>query len=157
MQTKNTIQVSLPKNLVVELYTCHEHLPSWSPGFLSFTILNDGTETSPPTYRQRYVAMGREIEEVLTLIENTLPDGFTTVSDNGGKLRRVSQFKFEKRGENTTQITVRNTFKGEYSVHLIEEDLQAYTQNFLERFKEFAENRIDETNGYSTKAPSDTK
>ena len=141
MQTANQIELGLAREKVAELYTCHDLLPSWSPGFLSFEVLCDGTTSRSPTFRQRYLAMGREIEEVLTLVENKLPSGFCVVADNDGTLTRESQIKFEKIGGSATRITVLNTFSGEYAVHLVKEDLYNYTQQFLAAFKGFAESR----------------
>ena len=141
MQTANQIEVGLAREKVAELYTCHDLLPSWSPGFLSFEVLCDGTTSRSPTFRQRYLAMGREIEEVLTLVENNLPNGFCVVAENGGTLTRESRIAFEQLGDGVTRVTVLNTFSGEHVVHLVKEDLQDYTQQFLETFRAFAESR----------------
>ena len=141
MQTTNQIEVALPRQKVTELYTCHDLLPSWSPGFLSFEVLCDGTTGSSPTFRQRYLAMGREIDEVLTLLENNLPNGFCILAENGGTLTRESKITFEEIGEASTRVVVGNTFSGVYVPHLVKQDLHDYTQQFLEMFKAFAENR----------------
>jgi hypothetical protein len=141
MQTTNQIKVPLPRERVVELYTCHELLPSWSPGFLSFDVICDGTGGNKPAFRQRYLAMGREIDEEITLMENDLPHGFCTRAENGGTLTRESNVTFQPIDENATRIVVRNTFSGEYVVHLVKQDLQDYTRQYLETFKAFAESR----------------
>ena len=85
--------------------------------------------------------MGKEIDEEATLLENNLPHGFCTLSDNGGTLTRESRITFEEMGEATTRMVVRNTFSGEHVPHLVKLDLQDYTQQFLETFKAFAESR----------------
>jgi hypothetical protein len=141
LQTTNQIEVGLAQEKVAELYTCHDLLPSWSPGFLSFEVICDGIPGGLPTFRQRYMALGREIEEVLTLVKNNLPNGFCVLADNGGTLTRKSAIAFEQLGETTTRITVLNTFSGEYVGHLVKEDLQNYTQQFLETFRAFAESQ----------------
>jgi len=85
--------------------------------------------------------MGREIDEVGTLLENNLPHGFCIRADNGGTLTRESRITFEEMGESITRMIVRNTFSGEHIVHLVKPDLQHTTQQFLEAFKAFAERR----------------
>ena len=85
--------------------------------------------------------MGREIDEVVTLLENSLPNGFCTLAENGGTLTRESKLTFEEIGEAITRIVVRNEFSGEYVPHLVSQDLHEYTQRFLETFKAFAESR----------------
>ena len=143
LETWNQIEVSLPRRRVSELYTCRDLLPSWSPGFVSLEVLCEGTATRKPTFRQRYRAMGREIDEVLTLMENDLPRGLCVVADNGGTLTRESRITFEEVDETTTQLIVWNTFTGEAVPHLVRQDLQDYTQAFLKTFKAFAESRED--------------
>ena len=141
MQTTNQIEVALPRQKVTELYTCHDLLPSWSPGFLSFEVLCDGTTNSSPTFRQRYLAMGREIDEVLTLLENNLPNGFCILAENGGTLTRESRITFEEIDEAITRLVVKNRYSGEHVPHLVKQDLHSYTQQFLETFKAFAQSR----------------
>jgi hypothetical protein len=141
MQTMNQIEVALPQEKVVELYTCHDLLPAWSPGFVSLEVLHEGTLGRLPTFKQRYTAMGRDIEEILTLVENDLPSGFVVVAENGGTLTRESRVTFERLADRATQIKVLNTYSGEWVVHLVQEDLHSYTQQFLESFRVFAESK----------------
>ena len=141
MKTRNEITVALAQERVVELYTCQDLLPSWSPGLRSFDVIGDGTDGSKPRFRQRYLAMGREIDEEITLLENNLPSGFCTRAENGGTLTRESRTTFESIDQNSTRIVVLNSFSGEHVVHLVSEDLHNYTQHFLAAFKTFAENK----------------
>ena len=141
MQTMNQIEVALPQEKVAELYTCHDLLPAWSPGFVSFEVLHEGTPGRLPTFRQRYTAMGRDIEEILTLVENDLPSGFVVVAENGGTLTRESRVTFRRLTDSATQIKVSNTYSGEWVVHLVPEDLHSYTQQFLESFRVFADSK----------------
>ncbi len=140
MRTRNQIEVGLPRSRAAELYTCHEQLASWSPGFLSIEVLSDGTADTKPTFKSRYRAMGKEIEEVLTLVENRLPEAMCVVATlAGGLLRRESRICFEATGPDTTRLTVHNSFSGAHAPYLVESELQVYTQAFLECFKDFAE------------------
>ena len=141
MQTVNQIDVALPRLRVTELYTCHDLLPAWSPGFLSLEVLCDGTGGGRPTFRQRYLAMGREIDEVLTLLDNNLPAGLRVLAENGGTLTRESTITFEELGDAITRVVVHNRFSGEHVPHLVKQDLHDYTQRFLETFRAFAERR----------------
>ena len=141
MQTTNQIEVGLPQEKVAELYTAHDLLPAWSPGFVSLDVLDEGAPGRFPTFRQRYAAMGRDIEEILTLTDNDLPNGFVVVADNGGMLTRESRVTFKGIADSTTKIEVLNTYSGEWVVHLVEEDLYNYTQQHLKAFKGFAESR----------------
>ena len=56
-------------------------------------------------------------------------------------LTRESRITFEETGETATRMVVHNTFSGEHLPHLVKQDLQDYTQQFLETFKAFAEGR----------------
>ena len=141
MQTTNQIEVGLARERVAELYTCHDLLPSWSPGFVSFEVLHDGRGDMPPTFKQRYVAMGREVEEVITLLEDGLPHRFRLVADNGGTLTRETEVIFEEMAGASTRVVICNTFSGEKAPYLVQKELQSYTQKFLEAFKAFSEGR----------------
>ena len=141
MQTTNHMDIALPFQTVSELYTCHDLLPSWSLGFVSLEVLCDGTDGSRPRFRQRYRAMGKEIDEVLTLMENNLPHGFCVVAEQEGVGTRESVVTFEAIGQGSTRVVVRNHFRGDFVPHLVKGDLQDYTQKFLEAFKAFAESR----------------
>ena len=141
MQTINQIEVALPQEKVAELYTCPDLLPAWSPGFLSLEVLHKGSSDRLPTFRQRYTAMGRDIEEIITLVENNLPSGFVVLAENGRTLTRESRITFGPLGDSAAQIKVLNTYNGEWVVHLVQEDLHSYTQQFLEAFRVFAESK----------------
>ncbi|HCP44795.1 MAG TPA: hypothetical protein DIU15_02015 [Deltaproteobacteria bacterium] len=141
MQTTNQLEVGLARERVAALYTCHDLLPAWSPGFLSLEVICDNKPTDLPTFRQRYTAMGREIEEVLTVVENNLPYGCCVVAESGDKQYRESTITFEAISDSVTRIVVRNQFSGEHVPYLVPQDLHNYTQAFLETFKTFAESR----------------
>ena len=83
--------------------------------------------------------MGREIEEVLTLLENNLPEGLRILADNGGTLTRESSVTFERAEAGYTRVTIENHFRGAHVPTLVEQELWDYTQAFLRVFKTFVE------------------
>jgi len=135
VRTTNHVDVALPRERVVDLYTCQELLPSWSPGLISFEQVGEGV------FRQRYVVMGREIDERLTVVALDLPRRLHTRADSGGGLTRDSEVTFDALDEATTRVVVHNRFSGDPIAHLVPEDLHGYTQRFLEVFQAFAEGR----------------
>ena len=82
-----------------------------------------------------------EIDEVITLVEDNLPDGLHLLADSGGMLTRASETTFEALSAGATRVVVRNTFSGEHLPYLVESDLHGYTQSFLETFRDFAQGR----------------
>jgi hypothetical protein len=61
--------------------------------------------------------------------------------NEAGMLTRESQITFEEVDETSTRLVVHNIFSGEHVAHLVKQDLNKYTQQFLETFKAFAESR----------------
>ena len=55
------------------LNASHEHLACRSPGLLSNEVLNEGAAGTKPTFTFRYWAMGKEMEEVLSLVTERQP------------------------------------------------------------------------------------
>jgi hypothetical protein len=144
VQTRNQIRIALPFVRVGELYTCRDLLPTWSPGFVSFELVSGEHGDLGTVYRQRYQAMGKQIEELMTILSMDMPRGFHTMSsDPAGTMYRDTTVRFEAIDDGTTRITVHNQFSGEKLPLLVHEDLQAYTQQYLEIFRTFAESRSD--------------
>ena len=141
MRTTNQILIALPLDRVAELYTCHELLPSWSPGFISLEYVSGERGAVDSVFRHRYVVKGQEIEDITTLVAIDWPNGYRILSNCMDKGYRESTLRFEALDPTTTRITVHNLFSGEYVPHLVQEELQAYVEQHLETFKTFAESR----------------
>ena len=54
MQTNNSIEIPLSIDVVCQLYTCHEQLPDWSPGFISLDLMEGNRGDVGSIYEQRY-------------------------------------------------------------------------------------------------------
>lgn len=139
MQTKNHVEIGLGQVRVAELYTCRESLPKWFPALVSFEVLDDGTSGQSFRAIQTYTVMGKRIEEEILLLEEDLPHCFSTISTHGEHLKRKSTISFKRLDETRTKLTVRNEFSGQIVDQLVKHQLHSYTQETIERFRDFAE------------------
>ena len=139
MKTTNQIEIGLSLQRASDLYTCHEQIPKWSPGFISLETVKSVDGGVGNVYRLRYSVNGKEIDELLTLLALDLPNSYRVRSNHKDLFYRESAIEFHAIDESTTKLTVHNEFSGEYLPHLVHEELQGYTQMYLETFKAFAE------------------
>lgn len=142
MLITNQIDIALPQRRVADLYSNHDLLPQWSPGFQSIESLCDGTPGRLPRFRLKYTAAGKAFEEILTVLINKSPHRLCILAENrDNSLRRESTITFEGLEASSTRVIINNRFRGSKVAHLVEEDLFEYTQAFLETFKRFAEHQ----------------
>ena len=137
MRIRNEIIIAGLRERVCELYCSQALLPHWSPGFISLTHVGGVCGTEGAVYRQVYRFENRQMDELITLQELTLPERLRVVADLGGGNRRDSVCCFEAVDEGRTRMIVVNKFSGPILPHLVAEELEAYTQNFLELFRVF--------------------
>ena len=138
MQTSNSIEIPLTIDVVSQLYTCHEQLPKWSPGFISLDLMEGNRGDVGSIYEQRYRFKEKEIVERITILALDVPNRIHLLSQGQSKLIRESVITFDSIGFSATKLTVENEFRGEVVEYLIQEELYGYTKQFLEVFRDFA-------------------
>ncbi len=137
MQLTTQLLIERPRDQVIELYTCREKIPLWWTNLISSERISGEHGAIGSVYEQKYMAMGKYVEERVILIEIDWPRYFHTRAESP-VLSRDSRTYIEVVDDRTTRITVNNHFQGEYVPSLVTEDLQKYTLQFLQTFKDYA-------------------
>lgn len=140
----NQIDVNLPRARVVELFDNTENLKEWMPGLVLFETI-EGQPGQPGTKSKMEFQMGkRKMQMIETIISNNLPDEMEGYYETSGVKNNI-KVSFVEIEPNKTMYISESTFKLSGIMWLIgpfmKKIFMKTSQDYLERFKTFAEGR----------------
>lgn len=136
------IDISLPRDRVIELFDNPDHLRSWKPDLISFKH-RSGEPGEVGATSEIYYKMGKKkVEMIETIVERRLPDAISATYEAGRVWNKVDNH-FSEVGPNRTRWTLDSEFrlKGIMKVvaKLMPGMFKKQSLTHMERFKAFAE------------------
>jgi len=143
MKYSHQIEISLPREKVIELFDNPDNMKHWQPGLISFEHIS-GDQGRPGAKMLLNYKMGkREIKMIETILIRKLPDEFTGTYEAKGVWNRVKN-TFTEPSDGTTIWVSENEFKFKGFMKLMAAlmpgTFKKQSYKYLEYFKEFAEN-----------------
>ena len=140
----NQIDINLPRARVVELFDNTENLKEWMPGLVLFETF-EGQPGKPGAKSRMEFQMGkRKIKMIETIVSNNLPDEMEGYYEMNGVKNNIKA-SFVEIEPNKTMYISESTFKLSGVMWLIgplmKKTFMKTSQDYLERFKLFAEGR----------------
>ncbi len=144
MNYTNQIDIDLPRNRVVELFDNVANLKEWMPGLVLFETI-EGQPGKPGAKSKMEFQMGkRRIKMIETIISNNLPDEMEGFYEMNGAKNTIKA-SFVEIEPNKTMYISESTFKFTgvmwLFAPLMKNSFKKTSQDYLERFKKFAEER----------------
>lgn len=144
MNYTNQIDIELPRARVVELFDNVDNLKEWMPGLVLFETF-EGQSGKPGAKSRMEFQMGkRKIKMIETIISNNLPDEMEGFYETNG-MRNDIKVSFVEIEPNKTMYISESTFKFSGVMWLfspfMKNAFKKTSQDYLERFKSFAEKR----------------
>jgi uncharacterized membrane protein len=144
MNYSNQIDINLPRARVVELFDNVDNLKHWMPGLVHFETY-EGQSGKPGAKSRMEFQMGkRKIKMTETIVSNNLPDEMEGYYETNG-MKNDIKVSFVEIEPNKTMYISESTFKFTGVMWLIaplmKKTFMKTSQDYLERFKEFAESK----------------
>ena len=141
MKYTTEIEISLPRNRVIELFDNPDNMSSWQEGFISFETISGNPGEEGAKAKLKYKMGKREIEMTETITKRDLPDIFNGTYEAKGVFNIIEN-RFIDKGETTTWISVNEfRFKGFMKLFAIfmPGAFKKQTLKYMNDFKKFAE------------------
>ncbi len=146
MRYTSEIQISRPREKVVELFTDPANIEKWQPGFISMEMIEGEPGKEGSKCRMKYRMGKREVEMIETITKSNLPDEFSGTYEAKGVWNEVQNY-FSIVDEHTTLYRSVNTFRFKGIMKLVAllmpRAFRNQSQKYLELFKNFAESQTD--------------
>ncbi|WKN31429.1 SRPBCC family protein [Porifericola rhodea] len=154
MKYENQIEIDLPRQQLVKLFSNPEYYPRWQKGLTLYETIK-GEQGMPGAHsRLKFKTGKREMNMVETIIENHLPDKYTVTYETSS-VHNLQSSMFKELSPGKTLYHTYNEFKfsGFMKIFgwLMPGAFKKQTQKYLEQFKAFAE---EESHLHSTQAPT---
>ncbi len=142
MKYTNELVIDLPRDRVIELFDSSENLVKWQPGLRSFEHLS-GDPGQPGAKSKLLFDQGRRtVEMIETITHRDLPDQFAATYEAPGVMNWSSN-RFEEIAPDKTRWVAENEFQFSGFMRFLAPFMRGafpkQTQEFMEKFKEFAE------------------
>lgn len=142
MNYTNQIDIDLPRARVVELFDNVDNLKEWMPGLVLFETI-EGQPGKPGAKSRMEFQMGkRKIKMTETIVSNNLPDEMEGYYETNG-MKNDIKVSFIEIDKNKTMYVSESTFKFSGVMWLVaplmKKAFMKTSQNYLDRFKKFAE------------------
>ena len=152
LRYNNDIIINLPIARVIELFDNPDNLQHWQPGFVSFEHVSGEIGHEGAVSKLVYVSGRRKIEMLETIIKRDLPYRFSATYVAKGVYNRIDN-SFEDLKEEGTRWVADNEFEFKGLMKLMEwlmpKAVQKQSYDYMEMFKDFAENNISVVEGSS--------
>lgn len=142
MKYERELAIDLPRDRVIELFDDPDNLAKWQPGLKSFKHLS-GDPGQPGARSELIFEEGRRrIEMIETVTRRNLPDEFAGTYEAKGVMNWVSN-RFVAIAPDRTRWIIETEFKFtgimRFLAPLMRGAFPKQTQEFMQKFKEFAE------------------
>jgi len=142
MKYSQSIEISLPRERVIELLDNPENMKHWQPGLVSYALIS-GDAGKPGAKMKLHYKMGkREIEMVETIIVRSFPEEFSATYEAKGVWNKVENFFTEPR-DGVTIWRSDNEFQMKGFMKIMAAVMpgafKKQSYKYLKLFKEFAE------------------
>lgn len=141
MEYTTEIIIELPRSRVVELFKNPDYIAKWQDSFISMKHLSGEPGMAGAKSLLKYKMGKRDIEMTETIINNTLPDKFSTTYTTKGVFNSVDNTFYEE-GDKTRWVT-ENYFKCKgmmaVMIFLMPGAFKKETKKYMADFKAFAE------------------
>ena len=139
------IDLSLPRDKVVELFDNPENMPEWQDSLVSYEHLTGVPGQEGATARLVHKFGNRKVEMMETVASRNMPDEFTGVYEARGAWNRVLN-RFIELGPNQTRWIFESEFRCsgflKIMTFLMPGMFKKASLKDMRQFKKFAENRV---------------
>jgi uncharacterized membrane protein len=146
MKYSCTVEINLPIDKVIALWTNEDHYKHWQDGFQSIEVI-EGQAGAIGTKSRILLEQGkRKMELMETIISNQLPEEKKALYEHI-HMSNTQLSKFEKINENKTryisivEYTQFNGFLPKLMAGLFPKMFKKQSQKWMDQFKVFAENK----------------
>ena len=143
MKFKCELIIDLPRARVIELFDNPDNLSKWQPTLQSFELISGEAGQPGAKSRLLYLENGREVELIETITKRDLPDEFSGTYEAKNVKNWIGN-RFYEESEDKTRWELETEFKFSGFMGMISPfmggTMRKQTLEFLNNFKEFAEN-----------------
>jgi uncharacterized membrane protein len=146
-----SIDIDVPRDLVIELFDDVDHLPKWQTGLLSFECVSGEQGQNGAVSKLVFQNGARRIEMTETITNRDLPDAFDgTYEWSGGRNTLKNRFTAldadRTRWESTCDYEF-SSFKMKMMGKLFAGTFREQNLKFMRNFKAFCEEGVDVRTG----------
>jgi len=142
MKYSHSIEISLPRERVIELLDNPENMKHWQPGFISYTLISGDAGKPGARMKLQYKMGKREVEMVETIIVRNFPEEFSATYEAKSVWNKVENF-FAEPQAGVTLWRADNEFKMKGFMKIIAALMpgafRKQSYKYMKLFKEFAE------------------
>lgn len=142
MKYSQSIEISMPRERVVELLDNPENMKHWQPGLVSYEMISGDAGKAGAKMKLHYKMGKREVEMVETIVVSKFPDEFSATYEAKGVWNKVENF-FSEPKPGLTVWRSDNQFKMKGFMKIMAAVMpgafKKQSYKYLKLFKEFAE------------------
>ena len=147
MKYKHEIEISLPRQKVIDLFDNQDNIKKWQPGLVSFKHLSGEPGEVGAKSLLHYDMGKRKVDMIETITKKNFPDEFSGTYEAKGVFNKIDNH-FIELGPNTTKWVAVNEFimnnlMMKLMAFLMPGAFKKQSYKYMQYFKDFAEKKHD--------------